>query len=279
VLRRERGAWECGWPWRWQVALENDGGLGARGLSAADADWAFEQAQRAGGGARTRVFLPVVGDVAHGAVRGTTLVKGIMLPDDALMLTLDPEKRRVVRKLERLGWQVIEASTAEHLRAFQQLQLDNESRLGRGASVRLTADPPPGMGWREWEQPWQWLLLAVHEGVIRAGSGYGRAEQGMVDYRANASTPEGRKAGANTLLGWHAIRRARDAGLRWMNWGGNTPFKQELGGETILVENRLGGGALWAVPNQIETTVARTRSTLAAWVKEARARQLSRRKA
>lgn len=270
VLRREGRGFVCGWPWRCQVALEADDQTGPTGLDSAACDWVLEQSQRASLGDRVRVFLPASGSSAPSIVRGTTLIKDLALEDDKLMLTMDSEKRRVVRKLEKQGWQIIVGTTSEHFRAFRQLQYDNDVRLGRGTPPPIDEAPQAGEDWREWELPWQWLLLAVHEGVVHAGSGYGRAVNGMVDYRANASTPEGRKAGANTLLGWAAMTRSRDAGFRWMNWGGNTSFKKQLGGETVVMTNRLGGGVLWAAPNAVEIAVGHTRAHLAKWVKERR---------
>lgn len=270
VLRREGRGFVCGWPWRCQAAFEGDEGSGPSGLDSAACDWVTTQVQLAAHGDRVRVFLPVVPGAEDPIVRGTTLIKDLAFDDEKLAATIDSDKRRVVRKLDKAGWQVIEGTTAAHFRAFRQLQHDNDVRLGRGTPPGIVKEPQRGEDWREWELPWQWLLLAVHEGVVHAGSGYGRAANGMVDYRANASTPEGRKAGANTLIAWAAMTRARDAGYRWMNWGGNTTFKKQLGGETVVMTNRLGGGALWAAPNAVEMAMGHTRATLAKWVKERR---------
>lgn len=272
VLRREGRGFVCGWPWRCQVALEDSANAGPSGLDAALCDWAVVQAQFAAHGDRVRVFVPRGEAAGPSVVRGTTIIKDLAFDDEKLAATFDSEKRRVVRKLEKAGWQVIEGTTSEHHRAFRQLQYENDVRLGRGTPSAMVESPERGEDWREWELPWQWLLLAVHEGVVHAGSGYGRAANGMVDYRANASTPEGRKAGANTLIAWAALTRSRDAGYRWMNWGGNTTFKKQLGGETVVMTNRLGGGALWAAPNAVELAVGRTRASLAKWVKEHRQR-------
>lgn len=272
VLRHEKQGWHCGWPWRTQIAFERGGAEGDMGLDPETAVWAFEQAQRAGAGDRVRVFLPA-STLGRGAItRGTTIVKDLALDDDGLLASFGADKRRQIRKLEKTGWEVIEGTTAEHFRAFRQLQFDNDARLGHGTPTPMVDRPAPGEDWREWELPWQWLLLAVHEGVVHAGSGYGRAANGMVDYRANASTPEGRKAGANALVAWAALRLARDGGWTRMNWGGNTTFKKQLGGEPVVMSDRLGGGPLWAAPNAVEVAVGRTRAELAKWVKERRAK-------
>lgn len=271
VLRREGRGWHCGWPWRTQVALEDGAMGGPMGLDRETSAWVFEQAQRAAAGDRVRVFLPAA-TLGRGALtRGTTIVKALDLDDEKLLATLDSDKRRQVRKLEKAGWEVIEGSTPEHFRAFRQLQHDNDARLGHGKNAPMVERPAPGEDWREWELPWQWLLLAVHEGVVHAGSGYGRAASGVVDYRANASTPEGRKAGANAFIAWSALRLARDGGWAYMNWGGNTTFKKQLGGESLVMSDRLGGGALWLAPNAVEVAVGQTRAKLAGWVKARRA--------
>jgi len=73
--------------------------------------------------------------------------------------------------------------------------------------------------------------LAGREGAIEAGSGFGRYAGGMIDYRANGSSVEAKRLGANGLLAFEALCRARDLGHRWMNWRGVTIC--QLGGERV----------------------------------------------
>jgi hypothetical protein len=52
--------------------------------------------------------------------------------------------------------------------------------------------------------------LAGREGAIEAGSGFGRYPGGKIDYRANNSSVEAKRLGANALLAFEALRRSRD---------------------------------------------------------------------
>src|SRR5206468_920182 len=81
----------------------------------------------------------------------------------------------------------------------------------------------------------------------------------------NASTPLAKKDGANVLLAWEGIRRSREAGARWLNWGGATRFKLEFGGERVEISCRLGGGPAWLVPNLVDASTHRTRSRVGSW--------------
>ena len=57
-----------------------------------------------------------------------------------------------------------------------------------------------------------------------------------------ASDDQGAKNdGANVQLAWEALRRGREAGHRWMNWGGATHFKKDLGGARVEISCWLGG--------------------------------------
>jgi hypothetical protein len=131
--------------------------------------------------------------------------------------------------------------------------------------VTLPDDPPAGRSWREWENPWMKLFVAIRDGQVVAGSGFGWNPGGMMDYRTNASTLEAKRVGANILLAFEAMRAGRDAGARWMNWGGNTSFKSRLGAEPVTIGCRLGGGPAWLVPNHVEASLRRARPRLAAW--------------
>jgi hypothetical protein len=133
--------------------------------------------------------------------------------------------------------------------------------------------PEPGEVWREWELPWMWLLVAKQGGVVRAGSGFGLWPGGSLDYRTNASDAEGMKGGANILLAWEAMRRGRDAGHRWVNWGGATRFKLDLGGECLTVHSWLGGGPLWQVPNRLEVAWEGLQERGANWLRARRRKE------
>ena len=112
-----------------------------------------------------------------------------------------------------------------------------------------------------------WLLLARKAGYIEAGSGFGCFGSGVVDYRANASTPEAKNAGANALLAWEAMRRGRLAGYRQMNWGGSNTFKREMGGDYIPMVCYPEGNPLWSVPDTLEVQWHHARDGLARRVK------------
>ena len=270
VLREEGLELRCGWPWRWHVVLEGREQAGAPGLTPDDADWAFGQAERIAGGRRLRCYLPDLGTNGDTSIRaGSTLVLGLERTEDELFKSIVPEKRRKCRRAGTLGYQVIETQDPAHLRAFASLQIGAERRRG-SRSAALDLDPPAGESWREWDLPWMWLLVALKDGEVVAGSGFGLFGGGMIDYRANSSTDLARKEGANVLLAWEALRLGRQRGFRWMNWGGATSFKQELGGERIPIVCRFGGGKAWAVANALAVSSRRARTRVAAVLRDHR---------
>lgn len=164
---------------------------------------------------------------------------------------------------------MVVASTHEEMAAFHRLQGETERRRGN-AGEETPVSPAPGESWREWELPWMWLLVAVRDGVVEAGSGFGMRPHGALDYRTNASTLEAKRSGANVLLAIEALRRGRDRGCHWMNWGGVTEFKREMGGERVEVTCRLGGGAMWSVNNHVTALVRGAQPKLAAWWRSVR---------
>ena len=265
VLRIEGAGLASGWPWRWQAVIEDPARSAAAGLTAEECAWLFERARAIAGSRRLSFFLPVaVPARAGGFPAGATLLRSLQEDDEGFLRHIDVNKRRAVKRALREGWEVRPAAGTGELRTFAGIL--REMELARGKRVpELPADAPePGEGWREWELPWMWVLVAVRDGVIGAGSGYGFTPGGTVEYRANGSSAEARKAGANALLAWEALRRGRDHGCRWMNWGGVTEFKRELGGERIEVTCRLGGGAAWALPNATAVAWRHTRRRLPA---------------
>ncbi len=263
VLREARGGWTCGWPWRPQMVVADPAGRGPEGMTAGEQRRLLEEMERQTGGARSRCYLLQPIDDPLGYVCAATYLSPIDADEDALHARLDGNRKRAIKKALKEGYEVVEASTFEQFRAFAELQKAAEAR--RGAHP----EPPPehvgafGESWREWELPWMRLLIAVKDGKVEAGSGFGFAPGGTVDYRANASSSEARKAGANLLLAWEAIRRARQNHERWINWGGSTEFKRHLGGVRVPVWCRLAGGPVWAVPNHMAVSWQRVRPQLA----------------
>lgn len=114
---------------------------------------------------------------------------------------------------------------------------------------------------------------AVRDGAVGAGSGHGLTSGGTVEYRANGSSSEARRAGANALPAFEAPRRGRDRGCRRMSRGGVTEFEREPGGERIEVSCRLGGGAAWALPNAATVGWWRARRRLPAIARALRPHQ------
>ncbi len=246
VLRRVRGGWVSGWPWRWQLVLERPSSPHPAGLEPEDRDWLLAVARDAARGGRVRAFVPVLADGPAGFGAGLTLIRHVPTADETLLDELGSDRRRLIRKGERDGWTLRPAATDDERRAFRALQIETERRHGQATEDAVEPDPPAGMAWREWELPWHTLLVAVREGVVHAGSGFGLAPGATIDYRTNASDEVARKAGANALLGIEGLRLAREHGIAWMNWGGATLFKRQLGGVPVEIECRLLGGALWS---------------------------------
>lgn len=272
VLRQTASGWESGWPWRWQAALEGpeDAPLVP---SPEDARWLYASADRVAGGRRLRLHLPLSPEgAAPSFFAGATLVRDLRPSEEELLKALDVNKRRAINRARREGYTVVEATTLPQMRRFAELHLIVDARHGFHHPP-LAENPGPTEAWREWEHPWQTLWVAEREGEVAGGSGFGHVAGGMMDYRANASTPEALKAGVNVLLAWEAITRGRTAGHRDMNWGGVTTFKQELRGERVESHCWLGGGVLWALPNHATAGVRAARARLAALAKSRAAKE------
>ncbi|MFI5369994.1 MAG: peptidoglycan bridge formation glycyltransferase FemA/FemB family protein [Candidatus Eisenbacteria bacterium] len=278
VLRESPGVWACGWPWRWQIVVE--GGLGATGITPAQSSELARVAERLVPGRRLEFFAPGQTPAGWpGFKAGPTIVLDLTEPEEALWKALDKSKQSSIRKAGRDGLVVTVADRPEQFRAFQRLQSETEARRraphsdggsdaadpAPAATANPGPDPAPGEGWREWELPWHWLLVAERDGVVEGGSGFGTAPGGTLDYRTNASSLAGRKAGANFLLAWEAVRRGREVGYRRMNWGGATRFKRDMRGALVEVYCGLGGGAAWRLPNELTASVRRARPKVAAW--------------
>lgn len=255
VLRRESGGWVCGYPWRWQVA---DAAPPERASVVPPPDrcarW-FEAASGLAGSGRLRMFLPGEAQHAPAYPAGRTLLVRLDRTDEQLLAGMDANKRRAIKKAAKEGWVVAPAHHSADFRRFHELRRETSRRREPGAAdgaMPETAEPGAGEAWREWEHPWMKLFLASQGDDVGSGSGFGFVEGGMIDYRTNASRPDARKAGANAVLAFEALRFGRERGCRIMNWGGVTEFKREMGGEIVSIWCWLGGGAMWAVPNALE---------------------------
>lgn len=270
VAERRGASLVCGTPWRWSVARVDTGGDPVRfepapDPTAADARRVAVAIARVAPRDRIEMHLPS-GAAPNGFRSGTTCLNPLTSDDDVIYGALDDAKRRAIRKAQRAGYRVVEATTSAQRRAFAGLQRQTEFRRGR--SLPPTPESPaPGEAWREWELPWMWLLVAERDGRVEAGSGFGRFPRGSVDYRTNASSDAGRRDGANVLLAWEAMRRAGEAGHTRLNWCGATRFKREMGGEVVPIACELGGGLRWMVPNSVTTSFHRARPLVAGWAK------------
>jgi Acetyltransferase (GNAT) domain len=274
VLRAIPGGWESGWPWRWQAVVEDDDS--PTGLDPVQCAAFLAAARSVSGGARVRFYGPGVPPAgAAGWPDGGTVHQSLAASEDELFMRLDDKKRRNIKRARRDGFTVVVADRPDQFRAFKRLQIETEERRGATAGggapakpdgpAAAESEPAPGHDWREWELPWQRLLVAEREGVVEAGSGFGFHPGGTLDYRANASSVAGKKSYANMLLGWEAIRSGRELGLRRINWGGATRFKRDLGGDPVDVWCALEGGPLWAIPNAVSASIGRARPRISAW--------------
>ncbi|MBI1796793.1 MAG: hypothetical protein HYR74_07060, partial [Candidatus Eisenbacteria bacterium] len=264
VLRRERGGFACGQPWRWQVVLEGADPARPVGIDAADATWAVGEARAIAAPQPVRCYLPVApADGAPAFAAYTTILHSIAHDDDDLLRAMHAAKRRMIRRAEREGYTVSEEHTIEQLRAFAVLAREAATQRGRASEYDPSVVPEPGQAWREWEQPWMWLLLASKDGRVASGLGDGRRPGGMLDGRKAASAPDARRDGAFALLSFEEARRGRDRGHRWINLGGDTVFKREMSGalgHTVVMHCWLAGGAAWGLPDRAEALWRRTRA-------------------
>lgn len=253
VLREEAGGCLCGLPWRWQLVFEGADPKRPEGMTADDAEWAFEHAQRLAGDRRLRFFAPCMEADLRAYLAGRTVLIGVAhAPEERLFAAMDPSRRRLARRGERQGHVVVEADTFDQRRDFEAMLVENvERREGRSHADALGAAELESAA-RAWEHPWHWLLVGTKDGAVVAGLGSGRCPGGMVDLRASGSTPDARRVGVNSQVWWEAVRRARLAGHSWVNLGGATPYKREFGGEVVSVHGRLGGDVRWVVPNTLE---------------------------
>jgi hypothetical protein len=272
VLREVRGVWTSGWPWRTQMAIADPAGRGPEGMTPDEQRRLLAEIARHLGSARSRCYLFQPAEGPLGYPCAATYLSSLDESEDALHARLDGNRKRAIKRAAKEGYEVVEAGTFEQFRAFAELQRAAEARRGEHPEPLPEQVGDHGESWREWELPWMRLLVAVREGQVVAGSGFGFSHHGTIDYRANASSPEARKAGANLLLAWEAVRRGRQAGQHWINWGGSTEFKRHLGGVRVPVWCRLAGGPVWAVQNHMAVSWQRVRPKVAGMWRQVRRR-------
>lgn len=256
VMRKDRSRWACGWPWRPQLVLEDAPGT-TIGVDSSAFRRVMAHLESVVSPDRMHIFVPPSLPSRRGMLAGRTLIKPICLDDATLLGSLHIEARRQIERSTGAGWQIQLASTPAQWQLFQAMSVDADPGRVRAGAAALAIDPAPGESWREWELPWHWLFVAGRGDVVHGGAGFGWANAGAADLRVLACTQQAEEDGVPALLAWAALRHARDAGCLWMNWGGTTRFKQQLGGELVEVHRILGGGLLWAVPNQIELAIHR----------------------
>jgi len=264
VLRRVGGGWSSGWAWRPQMVVEAPPSA-SMGLSDAQQRGMLAVIDGITNGALTRTYVPAItvgGEPAFSA--GATFVHGLGRSEDELFATFDGNRRRAVKKAAKDGWTIVEATTHEQFRGFAELQAETSRRRGVHVEPVPESVDRSGESWREWELPWMRLFVAERDGHVGAGSGFGYLGGAAFDYRANASDAAARASGVNVALAWEALRAARAAGFRSLNWGGATEFKKNLGGERVPMWCRLGGGPVWALPNRMALSWHRVRPQLAA---------------
>lgn len=266
VLREEGMELVSGWPWRWQAMVEGADPADPRGMSVEQSEWLWQRAQEQARGQRLRFHLPT--RALNGTPwfqAGNTYYQPLDKGENDLWMGMDGAKRRMVKKAKAQGFTIVEARDLELLRQFSRLPREDERATAAAGEGELPAE---GKGWREWELPWMWLLVAVRNGAVEAGSGFGLYPGASIDYRTNASVAVAKKDGANVLLAWEAMRLSHERGLRWINWGGATRFKQEFGGTKIEVDCRLGGGPAWWLPNLVDVSSRHARVRIGTWAKK-----------
>jgi len=248
VLRRTAAGYVSGWPWRWQAVIDDPNRCGAVGLDPVEAQWVFTAAVMAARQRPVRFHVPCAPPAGvPGYEAGTTLLYAIDRDDAELLAAMQPSKRRMIRRAQQAGYVVRDACGVDDFVRFAHLQRETKRRIGVAAPP-VSANPGHGEGWREWDLPWMWLLLAERDGVVESGLGDGVWPGGTLEARAGASTLRARSDGVFALLSLEEARRGRALGYRWINLGGDTPFKREMAGRLatrVPLACWLGGPGWW----------------------------------
>jgi len=267
VQRWELSRWVSGWPWRWQAVMCGSDPFSSVGMTASDAAWLHENLCRFSGRDRVLTFLPhAPARGVPGWVAGATVIQGVTRSDEELFEGMEPSKRRLAKRARGQQIEIATAEQAEDFRAFYDLQVESKRRRGLSIEGGSSSAPARGEQWREWELPWMWLLLARQDGQVVAGVGDGILRGGAMQGRTAAATLEARRAGVTVLLGFEELRRGRDLGHRWFNYGGDTSFKREMSGRLgrrIRVFGWLGGGRAPRIWLMGEAALRGLRPTLA----------------
>jgi hypothetical protein len=279
VLRREGRGLVSGQPWRWQMTLEGAPSDRPVGIVGDDGPWLVERARRIAAPLPVRCFLPVAPPAGvSGYAAYATILYSIAHDDEALLQAMHPAKRRMIKRALREGYEVGEDHTLEDLRAFAALLVAAAERRGNDPADDPGVTPAPGEGWREWERPWLWLLLARRQGRVASGLGDGARPGGTLEGRKAASSSEARHHGAFALLCHEEARRGRDRGHRWINLGGDTLFKREMSGtlgHRVVMHCWLAGGAAWGLPDHAEALWHRARAGAPDVARRVRERRLA----
>ncbi len=272
VVRQVGGRWVSGWPWRWQALVRGADPGSPFALSEADAAWLHHQASRVAAPAPLTTFLPhPPPSLVPGFGAGATVIQELDRSDEELLQGMDASKRRLLKRALGHDLESAPAQNEDDFRAFHRLQQEVKQR--RGLPKEHTPDHVDRRGgsWREWELPWMWLLTARRNGEILAGVGDGMCRGGAMQARAAASTIDARRMGATVLLGYEEARRGRDLGHRWLNHGGDTPFKREMSGRlgrSVATYAWLGGGSAWRPWQHGEAAIRSLRGHVARWRRE-----------
>lgn len=144
------------------------------------------------------------------------------------------DKKRNVKKAERSGVQIVEATNKTDLKAFYLLYLATMKRLGS-----------PPQSYRFFEKmcdsfyPRNIIIpLAIHEGKYIAGGAF-FVYNGTIHYAYGCSLKDYLPLRPNDLIQWYMIKRGNEQGYSSLDFGrtregdGTVLFKRRWGGEVV----------------------------------------------